>query len=177
MAVLHANLSGTPKPGKHEPYAPAVLQNLLSATFDLWALGHIHIPQEMGQHPKVIYAGTPQGAHLGETGPRGAWLLTLSEGALSAELVNLAPLVFHDLVLDDLMPLGDPAALVARLKEKLASDASPWPQEHCLRLKLTGPSPLWRLLEREDPEVLAASLKRELGLAGLVLDLSCLCPR
>jgi exonuclease SbcD len=176
LAVLHANLSGAPKPGKHEPYAPAVLQNLLAGPFDLWALGHIHIPQEMGKHPKVIYAGTPQGAHLGETGPKGAWLLTLAGGALSAELVNLAPLVFHDLVLGDLMPLKDPAALVARLREKLEGEASSWPQEHCLRLKLSGPSPLWRLLELEDPDVLAASLKRELGLAGLVLDLSSLCP-
>ncbi|MCF8043975.1 MAG: DNA repair exonuclease [Desulfarculaceae bacterium] len=176
LAVLHANIASAPKPGDHDPYAPAALQNLLSGPFALWALGHIHIPQELGKHPRVLYAGTPQGAHLGETGPKGAWLLELAGGALSAEFINLAPLMFHDLVLDNLMGLESPAALVARVREAIESPASPWPQEHCLRLKLAGPSPLWRVLGREEPGAVAASLKRELGLAGLVLDMNTLCP-
>lgn len=176
LAVLHANIASAPKPGEHEPYAPAVLQNLLSGPFALWALGHIHIPQELGKHPRVLYAGTPQGAHLGETGPKGAWLLELNGGALSAEFIPLAPLMFHDLLLDDLMGLANPAALVARVREDMQAPASPWPQEHCLRLKLAGPSPLWRVLGRETPQAVAASLKRELGLAGLVLDMNSLCP-
>ncbi|MCB2193254.1 MAG: DNA repair exonuclease [Deltaproteobacteria bacterium] len=176
LAVLHANIAGAPKPGDHEPYAPAVLQNLLSGPFALWALGHIHIPQELGQHPRVLYAGTPQGAHLGENGPKGAYLLELNGGALRAEFISLAPLVFHDLVLDDLMGLETPAALVARVRQGMQAPASPWPQEHCLRLKLAGPSPLWRVLGREEPSAVAASLKRELGLAGLALDMNSLCP-
>lgn len=176
LAVLHANIASAPKPGAHEPYAPASLQNLLTGPFALWALGHIHIPQELSPHPRVLYAGTPQGAHLGESGPKGAWLLELAGGALSAQFAPLAPLVFHDLVLDDLMGLESPAALVARLREKMEAPASPWPQEHCLRLKLAGPSPLWRMLGREEPQDVAASLKREMGLDGLVLDLNSLCP-
>jgi len=176
LAVLHANIATAPKPGDHEPYAPAGLQNLLSGPFALWALGHIHIPQGLGTHPRVLYAGTPQGAHLGETGPKGAWLLELNGGALSAEFIPLAPLMFHDLVLDDLMGLADPAALVAKVRGAIEASASPWPQEHCLRLKLAGPSPLWRVLGRETPQAVAASLKRELGLAGLVLDMNSLCP-
>ncbi|MFH2125196.1 MAG: hypothetical protein ABIK12_01695, partial [Pseudomonadota bacterium] len=133
-------------------------------------------PQELGKHPRVLYAGTPQGAHLGETGPKGAWLLELNGGALNAEFIPLAPLMFHDLVLDDLMGLADPAALVAQVRGAMEAPASPWPQEHCLRLKLAGPSPLWRVLGRETPQAVATSLKRELGLAGLVLEMNSLCP-
>lgn len=176
LAVLHANVAGAPKPGTHEPYAPAVLQNLLASPFVLWALGHVHVPQELGRHPRVLYAGTPQGAHLGETGPKGAWLLELTGGALNAEFVPLASLVFHDLVLDGLMDLADPAALVARVRKAMQAPASVWPQEHCLRLKLAGPSPLEPILSREEPQAVAASLKKNLGLAGLVLDLASLCP-
>ena len=176
LAVLHANIAGAPKPGEHEPYAPALLQSLLAGPFALWALGHIHIPQELGKHPQVLYAGTPQGAHLGETGSKGAWLVELNGEAVEPEFVPLAPLMFHDLVLDDLMGLADPAALVAKVRGAMQAPASPWPQEHCLRLKLAGPSPLWRVLGREEPGAVAAPLKRELGLTGLVLDMNSLCP-
>ncbi len=176
LAVLHANLAVARDGAAHEPYAPANLQDLLSGPFALWALGHIHIPQELGRHPRVLYAGTPQGAHLGEGGPRGAWLLELEAGSLNAEFTPLAPLMFHDLVLDDLMRLESPAALLAQVREKLAVPAAPWPQEHCLRLRLAGPSPLWKALGREEPATVATALKKNLGLAGLVLNLSGLCP-
>ena len=165
LAVLHANLAVARDGAAHEPYAPANLQDLLSGPFALWALGHIHIPQELGRHPRVLYAGTPQGAHLGEGGPRGAWLLELEAGSLNAEFTPLAPLMFHDLVLDDLMRLESPAALLAQVREALGAlaPASPWPQEHCLRLRLAGPSPLWKALGREEPATVAYGAQEKPG--------------
>jgi hypothetical protein len=176
LAVLHANLASAKSDIAHEPYAPASLPALLSGPFALWALGHIHIPQELSQHPRVLYAGSLQGAHLGETGPRGAWLLTVDGAVTQAEFAPLAPLEYYDLALAGLERVETPAALVAQVRPHLEGPPSPWPTTRCLRLGLAGPSPLWPALRREEPGALAAILKQELGVAGLVLDADGLCP-
>ncbi|MEW5913717.1 MAG: metallophosphoesterase [Thermodesulfobacteriota bacterium] len=175
LAVLHASLERSLAGTSHLPYAPTRLESLTSGPFAFWALGHVHIPHEPVPR-RVVYAGCPQGAHFGEPGPRGAWLIRLQGAAVETEFVPLAPLVFADLAYDDLMPLATPAQLVERVRGDLPSAAPAWPCQVCLRLGLSGPSPLWRLWQRQDPAELAAALKKELGLAGLVLAAEGLCP-
>ncbi|MCF8032959.1 MAG: DNA repair exonuclease [Desulfarculaceae bacterium] len=176
LAVLHANLASANAAGVHEPYAPAKLSQMIAAPFALWALGHIHIGQELSAHPRVLYAGTPQGAHLGETGPKGAWLHRLEGASVSSEFVPLALLEFYDLRLDDLARVASPAALVERVRAELPAVATARPCQRCLRLSLAGPSPLWEALRAQGPEALASLLRSELGLAGLVLGARALGP-
>ncbi len=176
LALVHANLASANSAGVHEPYAPANLSHLIAGPFALWALGHIHIGQQVNEHPRVVYAGTPQGAHLGETGPKGAWLHRLEGAALSSEFAPLSPLEFYDLKLDDLLRVNTPRALMERARAGLPAQASPWPVERCACLTLSGPSPLWRAVRDEGPGALAGLIKQELGLAGLVLETSGLGP-
>jgi hypothetical protein len=118
-------------------------------------------------------AGTHQGAHLDEDGPRGAWLVEHDSGSWQSEFLPAAPLVFQNLLLDRLGEVADPAALaeLARAALDAGTDAAV-----CLRLTLSGPSPLWRELTGEALADGARALKQSLGLAGLVLRASGLVP-
>ena len=54
---------------------------------DYWALGHHHRHQQYsGGHPWVVYPGTLQGRSLNsdETGPKGAVVVTVTDGAISS---------------------------------------------------------------------------------------------
>ncbi len=176
LALLHADLPSSRRDDVHHPYAPTRLEILQAAPFAYWALGHWHKPQELCSRPRVIMAGTHQGAHLDEDGPRGAWLVEIEGGAVESRLVPLAPLGFLDLVLSGLEDVADPGRLVALVREGLAG--RDWGQDYalCLRLRLEGPSPLWRDLRGEQAGEGGRALARALDLAGLVLDVSGLVP-
>jgi DNA repair exonuclease SbcCD nuclease subunit len=176
VALLHASLERAIQGTSHQPYAPTSLERLSSGPFALWALGHVHIPQELASSPRVIYAGCPQGAHLNEAGPRGAWLIEIDGSAVGAEFVPLAPLVFYDLAYGDLLQIKTPSQLVERIGQDLPPSQGPWPPRSCLRLRLSGPSPLYELWSREEPAELARALKAQLGVEGLVLEADGLCP-
>lgn len=179
VACLHADLPSSRETDKHQAYAPTSLTTLIEAGFAYWALGHWHKPVELAARPRVIMAGTPQGAHLDETGPRGAWLVEIDPvagGACRAEFIANAPLVFHDLSLSDLTRANDPAALVELVRKALTPNQQAGEHATCLRLSLIGPSPLWRELFGEFAEQGRESIKRGLGLAGLVLDCGQLTP-
>lgn len=179
VACLHADLPTSRESDQHQPYAPTKLTTLIEAGFAYWALGHWHKPQELASRPKVVMAGTPQGAHLDETGPHGAWLVEVDPdqaGYARAEFVANAPLVFYDLSLGDLMRAHDPAALAELLRAALRTDRQDGDQDVCLRLSLKGPSPLWRDLVGEFSEQSRQAIKSGLGLAGLVLNCAQLAP-
>lgn len=175
VAVLHAHVSGLREGAEHDPYAPVRLDRLRRAPFALWALGHWHTARQLCQRPAVAYCGTPQGAHMGEPGERGAYLWDLGGPEPAGEFVPLAPLAFHDLALDDLAQVRTPGQLAARLAAELPADQS-WEHALCLRLTLSGPSPLWEMWRDQPAGELAGALARELGLAGLVLRDSGLLP-
>jgi exonuclease SbcD len=179
VACLHADLPSSRESKKHQPYAPTNLTTLTEAGFAYWALGHWHKPQELSARPRVVMAGTPQGAHLDETGHHGAWLVemdTAQGGSARAELIANAPLVFYDLSLGNLMRADDLAALVDLARELLSADRQAFDHEACLRLSLIGPSPLWRDLVGESADQSRETIKRALGLTGLVLKCGQLAP-
>jgi hypothetical protein len=121
-------------------------------------------------------AGTPQGAHLDEDGPRGAWLVELDHGSVRARFVPLAPLVFFDLTLEDLAHVADPASLAERVRQQMHSRPCGTDYAACLRLRLQGPSPLWEALTGPEAEEAARALRDHLELAGLVLQADGLTP-
>ena len=177
-AVLHADLPSSRLSDAHKPYAPTRLERLAAAPFALWALGHWHQAQKLSEHPLIIMPGTPQGAHLKESGPCGAYVIEIEEGAARAEFMPLAPLVFFDLALDGLEGMADPTALVAGVRGHNQSFYCGRDFAVCLRLLLSGPSPLWRYFsgQEEGASEAADDLQSALGVQGLVLNTESLRP-
>lgn len=174
VAVLHCTLTGDET--RHEPYAPTRLERLTARPFRVWALGHRHMPEQKSLNPLVVYAGTPQGAHLAEPGPRGAWLITLGGAGAEAVFHDLAPLVFSDLNLNGLVRVDTIDGLAQEVRQA-DPQAAPGPQrELCLRLRLHGPSPLWDLVGVEGEAEIARLLAQRLGALALVLDMDGLRP-
>ena len=83
IGVLHTGLGGM---GGHANYAPCTLDDLVNKGYDYWALGHVHQAAILHKRPHVIFPGNLQGRHIRETGPKGAYLITVEDGALTQAL-------------------------------------------------------------------------------------------
>ena len=60
-------------------HAPSSVDNLRSAGFHYWALGHVHTRQQLSERPSVHYCGNLQGRNPRETGARGGLLVDLGD--------------------------------------------------------------------------------------------------
>jgi len=85
IGALHTGLGGM---GGHANYAPCTLDDLVTKGYDYWALGHVHQANVLHERPHVVFPGNLQGRHIRETGPKGAYLVTVEDG----ELTELLPL-------------------------------------------------------------------------------------
>jgi len=81
IGLLHTSLTG--REG-HEDYAPCTIDDLKSKGYDYWALGHVHKREIVSEDPWVIFPGNVQGRHIKETGAKGATLVTVEDGRISA---------------------------------------------------------------------------------------------
>ncbi|WP_145198701.1 DNA repair exonuclease [Planctomycetes bacterium Poly30] len=79
IGLLHSGLEGYEG---HGTYAPCTLDDLRARGYDYWALGHIHQRQVVSEEPWVVFPGNIQGRHVRETGPKGATLVHVQEGAI-----------------------------------------------------------------------------------------------
>ncbi len=79
IGVLHTGLGGM---GGHANYAPCTLDYLVHKGYDYWALGHVHTGGVLHERPHVVFPGNLQGRHIRETGPKGACLITVDDGAV-----------------------------------------------------------------------------------------------
>ncbi len=87
IGLLHTNVDGDPG---HDNYAPCSKQDLLEAGMNYWALGHVHTRNVLHQQPAIVYPGNLQGRSIRETGPRGCYIVDMSED-------GRAELTFHAL--------------------------------------------------------------------------------
>ncbi|MFD2443094.1 exonuclease SbcCD subunit D [Bacillus sp. CGMCC 1.16607] len=76
IGILHGNDGGS---SSHGNYAPFHVQDLVEKQFDYWALGHIHKGKILSESPPIVYPGNIQGRHHKEDGPKGCYLVSLSE--------------------------------------------------------------------------------------------------
>ena len=83
IGVLHTGLGGI---GGHANYAPCTLEDLVNKGYEYWALGHVHQRSTLHERPHVVFPGNLQGRHICETGPKGAYLVTVDERARSQTL-------------------------------------------------------------------------------------------
>ncbi|MEK3882572.1 DNA repair exonuclease [Paenibacillus sp. PL2-23] len=76
IALLHGHAGGD---AGHDPYAPCTVQELAASGFHYWALGHIHKRGVLHEYPHIVYPGNIQGRNPKETGPKGCFLVEVSE--------------------------------------------------------------------------------------------------
>ncbi len=81
IGLLHTALTG--RPG-HEPYAPCTVGDLITKGYDYWALGHVHRREVVAAEPLVVFPGNIQGRHIRETGGKGATLVAIEDGHITA---------------------------------------------------------------------------------------------
>lgn len=94
IGVLHTALQG------HEPhanYAPCSVSELKAKGYDYWALGHVHEAAVVHERPHIVFPGNLQGRHIREPGPRGALLVTESEGTVTLDRLDVDVLRWHTL--------------------------------------------------------------------------------
>ncbi len=130
--------------------APCDPKDLYARGMDYWACGHVHVPwQDDPANPRIAFSGIIQGRDIKETGPRGAWLVTLEEGAPNkASFVPLASVVWERLDVDvtELESLTEVEEKVVREQFRANGDAHC--EEMVTRVTLTGSTPLHGLLQR-----------------------------
>ena len=72
IGMLHTALSGF---ADHEPYAPCEKQQLISAGYGYWALGHVHQRTIVCDRPWIVFPGNLQGRHMREVGEKGCTMV------------------------------------------------------------------------------------------------------
>ena len=169
VALLHSQVVGSLDEAAHEPYAPSTLGGLQAAGYDYWALGHVHLRQELASEPPIHYAGNVQGRTPREDGPRGCLLVELSRpGRPSVTFCDLAPVRWVRLSLDGIDGCRNLGELVDAVSEAWSTDDKAReadPKSTILHLTLTGPCPLWRMLaQREELDGLGEAIVARLGL-------------
>ncbi|OQX19696.1 MAG: hypothetical protein BWK76_03805 [Desulfobulbaceae bacterium A2] len=137
IGLLHTALGGR---SGHEPYAPCTLDDLRAHGYDYWALGHVHQREVVLEaDPWVVFPGNLQGRHIRESGPKGATLVTVRDGHVSAvEHRSLDVVRWRRLELSCAGCL-DAEEILHRSREALQQSADEAEQRLlALRLTLTG---------------------------------------
>jgi exonuclease SbcD len=178
VALLHTQVHASIGAGEHHPYAPSDLTYLRHAGYDYWALGHVHVRQELSEDPPVWYSGSLQGKSHAEQGPRGGLLVDLTDRTAPAIAFRpLGPVRWETLEvgrLDGVTTLDElERHILSAWRAAREGDAGAGATEWMVRVALRGPCPLWaELRNAEDQEMLGGELRQLLGAldVGVVTD-------
>jgi DNA repair exonuclease SbcCD nuclease subunit len=119
VGLLHANVG---QRVGWDNYCPCAVEDLRAAGMDYWALGHIHVAGRVSDDPPAVYSGSTQGLNPTETGPRGCFLVELTESGATEEFIETSSIrwlvAHHDCSevtnLDELRTSLEEACSVAR---------------------------------------------------------------
>lgn len=171
-ALLHTQVSSAGAGGVHHAYAPSSLANLRAAGFHYWALGHVHLRQELSGDPPVHYSGGLQGRGPGETGAKGGLLVDLEDpGHPVVEFREFAPVRWEKLSvreLNDARTLDDVVGAVTSAWSG-AREADPGAEGTAwiLSAELEGPSPMWgQLRDQAELDTIADEVGQRIGIVG-----------
>lgn len=155
LGVLHTSLTG--RPG-HDNYAPTTEMVLKSKGYDYWALGHVHAREIVLRDPWVVYPGNPQGRHIREQGAKGCELVTVEDGKIATEAIELDVLRWTELVVD-VAGLPDLDALLERAAAGVRTGLAQADGRILgLRFRLQGAGPVHREVSAK-PDVIAEQLR------------------
>ena len=162
IGVLHTALGGM---GEHANYAPCSLAELVAKGYDYWALGHVHQGQVLHEQPNVVFPGNLQGRHVRETGPKGAYLVTVDHGEVT-DLTALEMDVVRWSVLDvDVIPAGGIDDIVDLIRRAVAQGAEEAAGRLlACRILLQGRTELHNRLVTDAEELTAEARSVALGL-------------
>lgn len=147
VGVLHTGLGLDPVKA---PVDPAVL---LRSGMDYWALGHIHVRYAYPSfdNPKLVFSGCVQGRDINETGERGVFHVTLTEGAPNKlEFIPTASVVWQRMQVDVADCANLPAITDKIMRELFRVNGKAHCEEMVVRITLAGATPLHTMLGRED---------------------------
>ena len=175
IGVLHTACAGSE--GHHARYAPCTPEQLANHGYDYWALGHVHAHAVLGENPHIVYPGNLQGRHPRETGPKGAVLVRVDDGAVVGLEHRALDMVRWASITVDVSGIDDHPELLSYIRGHIAhcaeqADGRPI----ALRLIVNGTSPLHsrlileRAAFREDVETLLATLSHDVWLEKLRLE-------
>lgn len=179
VGLLHTMVTGARESEVHERYAPCAQEDLRRPGYSYWALGHIHVRQQVCDASHAYYCGNLQGRHPREDGPKGGLLVRLRSG-LNPEVSfrSFAPLQWMQFTVDDLWHADSFQALTDAVRrawdERVASsgDGVASDVQHLLRLTLSGPIPMYeRLLDEGAIEDLEGALASALGVVDVEVRL------
>lgn len=142
IGVVHCDVNGDAK----SKYAPVRLNELMGNNVDYWALGHIHKHEVLSTDPYIVYPGNTQGRNPSESGPKGAYLVTVVDGkVVKAEFFETAEVIWQDIniVINDDMNLTD---LMNEIMIRKMDDA-------LIRVIISGSGPLNRELRLDTDEI------------------------
>ena len=109
IGVVHCDVDA-----QESPYSPVPLKSLTSKGFDYWALGHIHKPMVLSTDPYVVYPGCTQGRSSKDSGPRGAYLVTVQDGSVvRTDFITLCAIEWTDVRVTIGMDMDLPAFVAA----------------------------------------------------------------
>ena len=162
IGVLHTALGGM---GEHANYAPCSLAELVAKGYGYWALGHVHQGQVLHEQPHVVFPGNLQGRHVRETGPKGAYLVTVDHSEV-ADLTALEMDVVRWSVLDvDVIPAGGIDDIVDLIRRAVAQGAEEAAGRLlACRIRLQGRTELHNQLVTDAEELTAEARSVALGL-------------
>jgi DNA repair exonuclease SbcCD nuclease subunit len=170
VAVLHAQVDGAT--GARERYAPCAPEDL-DRGYAYWALGHVHLRQQLRATPPAWYPGCLTPHDVGEPGAKGALVVEIdAAGRAEVEFVPLAPVRFEKLRLED----ATASSLAGLAGEAMVALEATQPgaagEELVVRVELRGRSPLAQALR--DPEERAGFVEElAVALGALSAELRC----
>ncbi len=174
IGVVHAHVASARS--SHDRYAPCDAADLAAVGYSYWALGHVHRAQPIAGDRPASYSGALQGRDFGETGAKGALVITIDDvGLVDTVHVTLARVRWEEIdlrdALGDVRTIHDLVSLVEPAFDTLRSapDARP-DQEWVLRVRLAGACAIQAELSSPDAlSELAAVLCERLGALDVVV--------
>lgn len=168
IGLLHTSLTGRQE---HEPYAPCSLDDLRTKGYDYWALGHIHKREDVAQAPWIVFPGNIQGRHIHEAGAKGATLVRVDGGQITAVEHRDLDVLRWSLCQVDLTNCAALELAIDVIRQAMEAE-----QTHAegrplaLRLQLAGKSPLHAELHRKSAVLTEEFRSLAVGLGEIWLE-------
>lgn len=166
IGIGHASVPSAISINEKESYMAAPLADIERLKYNYFALGHIHIRQQLSKD--IAYSGNIQGLNIKETGEKGGYLIHLSPHATEITEVNFQHVRWEQVevtVPNDVKTLTD---LQGQIVSKIAEHCNTIPlaaKQLIFRVHLIGKSSIAHALKQtENLSFLGQSIKEKLGL-------------